>query len=111
MGQAEACPNFARFRDDCLAALGGRVGHHGADLREDRRDRRGNVRHDGAGGNRDEAGHQRIFDEVLALRVLPDLQLQHEIFHSVPFFLLFPYLQQRFLTADTRLPSAVFNRN
>ena len=26
-------------------------------------------------------------------------------------FLLFPYLQQRFLTADTRLPSADFENN
>src|SRR5260221_12664202 len=50
------------------------------DLREDLVDLGRNVGHNGAGGDGHEARHQRVFDQVLPVLLLPDLQLKKHIF-------------------------------
>ena len=62
----------------CLAG-GGCSRHRAGDLAEDRADAGRNTRHDRARGNGDEAGHESVFNEVLASSVLPNSQLPNQI--------------------------------
>ena len=58
-------------------------GHRRGDLREDRADRGRNARHDCTCGDGHKARHQRVFDKVLALGVLQDLNFQDKIFDAI----------------------------
>ena len=73
--------------ESLLAALIGGCGHHAGDLREDLRDAGCNARHDRAGGNGNEAGHQRVFNEILTAGVFPDTQLPDKVRETIHFAL------------------------
>ena len=68
-----------RQRSSGLGSRG--FGHDAADLRKDRADAGGNVRHDRTRSDGHETSHQGVLDEVLTTRILPNLQLQNQIFH------------------------------
>src|SRR5712692_4797879 len=60
-------------------ALGAGSRHRAVDLAEDGADAGGNIRHDCTGGHSHETCHQSVFDEVLTVLILPNLQFQYEI--------------------------------
>ena len=62
-----------------LAGVG--CGKNRRNFRKDLADAGRNARHDSAGRNGHETRHQRVFDEVLAALILPNLELQKQIFH------------------------------
>jgi len=74
--KAAARPFLRSPKGICLATSVGRSSHHGRDLGEDRADGCGNARHDRTGGHGDEAGHQRVFDEVLTAGILHHFQFE-----------------------------------
>ncbi len=75
------------FRDESRGdlALSRRAGQYRPDLREDRADAGSDTGHDRARCHRNESRHQRIFDEILTVVVLPYFQLQEyfgDVFHK-----------------------------
>jgi hypothetical protein len=75
------CPLPRGAANGLLATLIGSGSHNRRDLRENRADAGSDTRHDGAGCNGYETSHQSVLDEVLTARVLPNSQLQNQIFH------------------------------
>ena len=71
--------------------MAGSASHRARDPRKDLADVDGNARHDGARRNSDEAGHQSIFNKVLALGVLEDRERPEKILDSVHFVHSSPY--------------------
>ena len=66
-----------------LGALAGGAAHRARDLREDLADVVGDARHDSARGDSDEAGHQSVFDKVLAFGVLKDRKRIEDVLDTV----------------------------
>src|SRR5690349_4159082 len=79
-GDGPEGPSLPRQRGG-LASLIGSVGHDRRDLRKDRADAGGHVRHNRAGGYGHETSHKSVLDEILSARVLPDLEFQYQILH------------------------------
>jgi hypothetical protein len=87
--------------------VGRGLGHNGRDLRKDRADVGSNGGHNRTGSNSNEPGHQGVLNEVLTFRILPDLQLQHEILHFYDSPL--PSIGWRFLDRFLKVSSAGFD--
>src|SRR5258705_2769409 len=62
-----------------LPLAGSRIDHDGIDFAEHDVDAAGNARHNGAGCHGHESGHQRVFNEVLTLPVLPNLHVYRKL--------------------------------
>ena len=73
----------ARLEHDCNLA-GGR-GQHALQLAEDRANTLGHIRHNGSRCDGHKTCHERVLDEVLALRVLPEFVVAdpaNPLFHA-----------------------------
>jgi hypothetical protein len=62
-----------------LARAGGGTAQDGRNFRKDRADVVRDTGHDGTSGYGDKTGHESVLDEILAIRIGPDLQLNNEI--------------------------------
>ena len=88
-GQYRGCRLRPPTNKECWLALRAGSGHRAVDLAENGADAAGDTWHDGTGRDGHETCHQSVFDKVLTVLILPDLQFEYEI--SNPYhFCIFP---------------------